>query len=66
MMPEFLHWAIRAEHPESDVAPCIANWGAHFVVAVLQTGMAEAVDVELLRELADRLQPSRPSVVLQP
>ena len=66
MMPEFLHWAIRAEDPESDVAPCIANWGAHFVVAILQTGMAEAVDVELLRELADRLQPSRASVVLQP
>ena len=59
MTADFLHRALSPEAPASPVAPCLANWGQRFAVAVLSTGMADAIDAPTLRTLAASRPPPK-------
>lgn len=48
----YLHWACTAKESLSPVAPCAANWPLEFRKAILETGLADLIDVPTLRILA--------------
>ena len=48
----YVHWGCTAEESVSPVAPCVANWPSEFKKAILETGLADLVDVPTLRLLA--------------
>lgn len=52
MTADFLRRALSPAAPASPVAPCLANWGQRFAVAVFSTGMADVIDPATLRALA--------------
>jgi GT2 family glycosyltransferase len=47
----YVHWGCTAEQSVSPVAPCVTNWPAEFTKAILETGLADLVDVPTLRLL---------------
>ncbi len=52
----FIAWAMREDQAASAYAPTLGNWGAHLVVTLLQGGMAELLDPEIMRAMADGLR----------
>ena len=47
----YVHWGCTAEQSVSPVAPCVINWPVEFRKAILETGLADLVDVPTLRLL---------------
>ena len=48
----YVQWACTAKESISPIAPCVANWPMEFRKVILETGLADLVDVPNLRMLA--------------
>ena len=48
----FLRWGCTAGQSVSPVAPCVINWPTEFRKAILETGLADLLDVPMLRFMA--------------
>ena len=48
----YAHWGCTGEVSASPMAPCVANWPMEFRKAILETGLADLLDVPTLRVLA--------------
>ncbi|MEP6997167.1 MAG: glycosyltransferase [Betaproteobacteria bacterium] len=63
----YLRWACTVQDPVSALAPCAANWRVEFSKLMLETGLADLVDIPALRALAQLgATPTRPPQPTQP